>query len=219
MYALAEQTYHFGFVNIALGHMVQRCLRVEAGLDCEFVPFGCDTSLYCVNRRVGRKGVVFYARPSVDRRGYDLAVLALMDFAGRHPDHPIHLYGGHDVRLPFPVVRHGRLTPTQLNDLYNQSVAGLALSFTNISLVAEEMLAAGVVPIVNDSPLARADMPSSAVLWATPTPNGISNALSEAVANHSNEIPDRVAATARSGWASSQKAFTTIVERSVRGYG
>src|SRR5664279_1228217 len=57
----------------------------------------------------------------------------------------------------FPVVRHDRLRPAALNELYNQSIAGLAMSFTHILLVAEEMLAAGVIPIVNESAYSRAD--------------------------------------------------------------
>lgn len=182
MYALAEDTYRFGFRNIALGRMVHDLLRSETGVQGDLVPFGCDTATYHLMPPAGRRsGVTFYAKRGNDRRGYSLAIRALEVFHVRHPEEPIHVYGDRVDDAAFPAVNHGNLAPEQLNALYNTVVAGLALSFTNISLVAEELLAAGAVPVVNDSPLARADLPNPYATWAEATPTALADALSAAV--------------------------------------
>ena len=213
-YELAADTYRFGFHNIALGTMVQRRLKEEAGVVSELVPFSCDTAVYSLTNTGPRSGVVFYTKPDVPRRGYRLGALALEEFHRRHPEQEIHVYGEPAPDLDVPVTRHGRLTPEQLNDLYNRSIAGIAMSFTNISLVAEEMLAAGCVPVVNDSQDARADLPNPAVAWAPATPGALADALSRVV-----ETPDRqrqaqtaAASVRRDNWGVAGREVVRIIE-------
>jgi len=217
--ALAELSYRFGYRTIALGDMVADHLRREIGLDPDVIPFGCDTDVYRFSDTPGRSGVVFYTVPGAARRGYLLSLLALQQFHGEHPDQPIHAYGGtKQVRLPFPVVWHGRVTPAELNALYNRSIAGLAMSFTNISLVAEEMLAAGCIPVVNDSADARADLPNPHVAWTSPTPQAIAARLGALI--ESGDTLARVAeaaASARRGWTPAQTGLLRIVEDEVYG--
>lgn len=217
--ALAELSYRFGYRTIALGDMVADHLRREIGLDPDVVPFGCDTDVYRFSGAPGRSGVVFYTVPGAARRGYLLNLLALEQFHHEHPDQPIHAYGGtKQVRLPFPVVWHGRVTPAELNALYNRSIAGLAMSFTNISLVAEEMLAAGCIPVVNDSADARADLPNPYVAWTSPTPAAIAARLGALV--EGGDRPGRAAeaaASARRGWGPAQTDVVRIVEDEVYG--
>lgn len=222
-YALAEDTYRFGFRIIALGEAVAQALRDEIGIDPDVTSFGCDTETYRPLPDARRDGVVAYVRPGVARRGWDLARLALARFHAERPETPIHLYGDALSRtalreLPFPAVSHGRLSPVELNALYNRCVAGVAMSFTNISLVAEEMIAAGVVPVVGDTRLARLDLPGAAAAWARPTPAGIADALAAAV-----DRPDRdahaaaIAVTARGGWTQAQGDIVRLIEDEVRG--
>lgn len=219
MYSLAEDTYRFGFRCIALGDMVANLLRSEIGISADVTEFGCDTSVYRLLPGRKRTGVVLYAKPDVPRRGFWLARLALQQFHEKHPEVDIHLYGSVVNGLSFPAVQHGRLTPTELNELYNESIAGLAMSFTNISLVAEEMLAAGVTPIVNDSLHSRADLVNDHVAWAPPTPYGIADALSAAVTRS-----DAAAAAVNAsesvrqfGWSKAQADTLRIIEEEVYG--
>lgn len=221
MYALAEDTYRFGFRAIALGEMVARLLRSEIGISPEVTEFGCDTSVYAPLPGAERDGVVLFARPEVPRRGFALARLALQRFHELHPEVKIRIYGEEVRGLPFPATQLGRLTPTELNTLYNSSIAGLAMSFTNISLVAEEMLAAGTIPVVNDSVHSRADLANDHVMWATPTPQGLAAALSAVV-----ERPDRDAAARAAsesvrkfGWSRAQADLLRILEDEVYGRG
>jgi glycosyltransferase involved in cell wall biosynthesis len=217
-YALAEDTYRFGFRCIALGGAVARALRDEVGLDPDVTSFGCDTDVYRPLPGAHRDGVVAYVRPGVARRGWELARLALARFHVQRPEVPIHLYGDAVRDLPFPAIQHGRLDPVDLNALYARCVAGVAMSFTNISLVAEEMIAAGVVPVVGDSPYARADLPGAAAAWARPTPAGIAAALVAAIDRPERDAhAARIARTARSGWTRAQQDVLRIIEDEVRG--
>lgn len=211
-HALAEDTYRFGFANIALGRMVHHHLA-ELGVPSREVVFGRDIDAYtCVNDGA-RSGVVFYARPGMPRRGYRLGLLALERFHQRRPDQEIHLFGADVGDLSFPAVVHGTVPPRRLNELYNQCAAGLVLSFTNISLVADEMLAAGCVPVVNDSPDTRADFDGAHAVWARPTPFSLAVALDRAV---SESTPARACAAAAgvqsNNWPATGREVVTILE-------
>lgn len=218
-YALAEDSYRLGLSLVALGDMVGGTLESELGVRAPRVPFGCDRDVYhLLDRGAPREGVVFYAKRGNDRRGYRLAVLALERFHRLHPDEPIHVYGDGVGELPFPVVAHGSLSPSGLNELYNSVVAGLALSFTNISLVAEEMLAAGAIPVVNDSPLARADLASPHARWAAATPAGLAAELSAAVTRtHRDAYASHVAAGVTTApWSRTGEAFADLLHDELR---
>ncbi|HYI34261.1 MAG TPA: glycosyltransferase family 1 protein, partial [Glaciibacter sp.] len=218
LYALASDSYRFGFRSIALGHMVNRLLSDKLGVTTDLVEFGCDTDVYSLTNKGSRSGVVFYEKPGNDRRGFILARLALEEFHRAHPEHVIHLYGGAGSQWSIPVVRHGRLEPGQLNDLYNQGVAGIAMSFTNISLVAEEMLAGGTIPVVNDSQSARADLAHPDVVWAAPTPGGIADALAQTVSFPAiAERAQRAASRVRQGWDATARQVAAIILDEVDG--
>lgn len=218
-YSLAEDSYRFGFRTIALGEMVAELLRSEAGISPDVTEFGCDTSVYRLLPGRARSGVVLFARPEVPRRGYPLARMALQRFHELHPETEIHLYGSEVKGLPFPATQHGRLAPAELNELYNSTIAGLAMSFTNITLVAEEMLAAGTIPVVNDSAHSRADLVNEHVAWAPPTPHGIAVALS-AIVTRSDGAAAALAASEsvrKFGWTKAQADILRIVEDEVYG--
>jgi hypothetical protein len=218
-YAMAEDSYRFGFRSIALGEMVAGLLRSEMGLTPDVTEFGCDLTRYRPLPGRDRTGVVFFARPDTPRRGYWLGCLALQRFHELHPAVEIHVFGSKLKGLRFPATQHGRLAPVEINELYNSCIAGLAMSFTNISLVSEEMLAAGTIPVVNDSAHARADLPNENTVWAVPTPSALAAALSAAVTR-----PDRaeVAAIAadsvrKFGWSRAQADTLRIIEDEVYG--
>ncbi|MCX6502862.1 MAG: glycosyltransferase family 1 protein [Microbacterium sp.] len=219
-YAIAEDSYRLGLRNVALGDMVRERLATEVGLTPDHVPFGCDTGTYhLLPSETRRSGVLFYAKRGNDRRGHRLAVLALTEFHRRHPEEPIHTYGDSTRDLPFPVVDHGNLPPSRLNELYNTVVAGIALSFTNISLVAEEMLAAGVIPVVNRSPMARADLPNPHVAWAHPTPAGIADGLDAALrAGREPGLDRRISASVTTvSWEATGARLARIIADEVGG--
>lgn len=209
LYALAEDTYRFGMANIALGHMVDACLA-EIGAPHETVPFGLDTAGYG-RPEAGypqRRGVTAYVRIANDRRGYLLARAALERFHALRPEQPIHVYGDTVADWPFPAIEHGHLTPAQLDALYRSVCGGLALSFTNVSLIAGEMLASGARPVLNDHPYARADLPHPDAVWAEPTPAGLAAALAAVV----ERAGEPVAAADTVDWALTAERVAALVE-------
>jgi hypothetical protein len=221
-YALAEDSYRLGLTNVALGEMVASTLRDRLGIDAPAVPFGCDRDTYHLTGSMDpRSGVLFYAKRGNDRRGYRLAVLALEEFHRMCPGEPIHVYGDAPARLPFPVTAHGSMSPGRLNELYNRVVAGLALSFTNISLVAEEMLAAGVVPVINDAPLARADLANPHAVWAASTPSSIAEALAQAATRSDRDAHAKTVAgsVSTASWEATGAQFARILDAVLANHG
>lgn len=217
-YELAEATYRLGFHMIALGEMIEDHLRA-LGASCSRVPFGCDTDDYRLLEPRPRSGIVLYARASTPRRGPLLAMTGLEEFHRRRPGVPIKVFGPQEpASFSFAVDWQGRLTPGQLNDLYNSSIAGLGLSFTNVSLVVDEMLAAGCVPVVNDSRDGRLVVRSPHVRWVEPTPAALADALVALV----DEPPTDFAAMAAStnpSWAVTRERFAGIVSNVTTGRG
>lgn len=218
-YVLAEDTYRFGFRTITVGHMLEKLLRDEFGVKADVAEFGCDTDVYTLTNHGARRGVVFYARPEVARRGYEVGMLALEHFHRRHPEHPIHLFGASPSGLRVPAVSHGKMTPAALADLYNECVTGLALSFTNVSLVPIEMIACGAIPVVNDSAAARPGLTNPHAVWSQPTPVALADALCAIVEDA--HVERRAAAAAASvvgaSWSDAAWAVREVVEDEVFG--
>lgn len=179
--ALAETTYRMGFHGINIGECFADKLRTEFGMTVDTFKYGCDISQYRRSPTSRRSGVVFYARRESARRGFELGLMALEVFAARNPDIEIHIYGDKLGRLRFPYVDHGHVTPEQLNSIYNRCFAGLSLSFTNVSLVALEMLAAGCIPVVNDTIQVRTDLDNAFVYYAPPYPQALAAQLESVV--------------------------------------
>lgn len=216
-HALATDSYRFGFTNIALGGMVHHRLTL-LGVPSTQVTFGRDTETYSIINRGSRSGVAFFARPEAPRRGFRLGLLALAEFHRRRPDQQIHVFGADVGDVGFPIVRHGRPTPGQLNELYNRCTAGLALSFTNVSLIPDEMLAAGCIPVVNDTEDTRAVFDNAHAEWAVPTPNALAAALERAVDRAAAGAAGAAAASvAGTSWQQTADEVLAVLEALARG--
>jgi glycosyltransferase involved in cell wall biosynthesis len=180
---LAQNTYDLGLHGVVLGKWLQKKLRTEHGMKADYFDFGIDPGLYSLNNFGSRQKVFFYARPVTPRRGFELGILALELFHKEHPEFEIHLLGWDlsQFQLNFPYVSHGVMTSQELNQLYNESAAGLVFSFTNMSLLPPEMIAAGCVPVVNEAEHTHVVNYERYIKYATPTPTGVARALHEAV--------------------------------------
>jgi hypothetical protein len=182
---LAENTYQMGFRAVTAGRWLATKLTREFGMAADSFDFGCDASSYSRTPNTKRSGLVFYSRPEAPRRGFELGLMAMEVFAARHPEMDLHFYGNTMGDLPFRFVNHGRVTPDELNKIYNQCYAGLSLSLTNVSLVPHEMLAAGCIPIVNEGVQNRIVLDNPFVRYAQPYPQALADAL-EAVVTDPN---------------------------------
>lgn len=215
--SLAESTYRMGFHGITIGKCFASKLVNDFGMVVDSFDYGCDLSQYARILTSERKGIVFYARRESPRRGFELGMMALEYFASRHPNVEIHIYGDQLGKLSFPFVGHGRVPPAALNALYNRCYAGLNLSFTNVSLVAQEMLAAGCIPVVNDTPLIREDLKSAFVRYAAPFPQALASEL-EAVVTQADFESLSLAASAsvsKVTWEMAGAAVDSIIRRGI----
>jgi hypothetical protein len=174
---LAENTYRMGFHGITAGRWLAQMLATDFGMSTDSFEFGCDTFQYRRLEGSRRSGLVFYARPEAPRRAFELGLMAMEIFAGRHPEIELHFYGNKIGKLPFRFVDHGSVVPGQLNQIYNRCYAGLSLSMTNVSLVPHEMLAAGCIPVVNDAAHNRIVLANPFICYAPPYPQALASEL------------------------------------------
>jgi glycosyltransferase involved in cell wall biosynthesis len=215
--SLAESTYKMDFHGIIIGKSFADKLNTEFGMTVDTFRFGCDISQYSYQPTRERTGIVFYARQENARRGYELGLMTLEVFAARRPDIQIHIYGDKIGKLPFAFVDHGRVTPEKINEIYNQCYAGLSLSFTNVSLVPHEMLAAGCIPVVNDTIQARTDLDNPFVYYSEPYPQALAEQLEALVSDRNLESLSAAAATSVKGisWEDAGATVDKILRRAI----
>jgi O-antigen biosynthesis protein len=194
MSLLAENTYRMGFHGITAGRWLSQKLNAEFEMCADPFEFGSDTSCYHRLESCRRSGVVFYARPEAARRGFELGLMAMELFAARHPEIELHFYGNKMGKLPFRFIDHGRVTPDQLNQIYNKCYAGLSLSLTNVSLVPHEMLAAGCIPVVNDAVHNRMVLENPFVRYSPAYPQALASELEQVVSSLEFDSLSRAAA-------------------------
>lgn len=215
-YLLAENTYRFGFKGITAGGWLARELQERFGMETRHFDFAADTSMYHVTKETGRKGIFFYARPETPRRAYEIGVRILELAHQIDPTLPIHFAGTRekDTSLPFPAIHHGAVDLTRLNDIYNQCSAALVMSLSNLSLLPLELIAAGVVPVVNDAPHNR-EVSDNPYIDYQPL---IAARVAERLVMHASrdrsrqEYADMVASVSSFTWADSGRQFVQGLE-------
>ena len=219
-YVLAENSYRLGFHGIAAGQWLGDKLRSEYGMSCDAFDFAVDTSRYSYSNSNRRNEVVFYARPPTPRRATEFGLLALSELNRLRPDITINIVGwdmsGYGV--PFPHLNHKAVDVAQLDRIYNRCAAGLVLSLTNMSLMPMEIMASGVVPVVNDAPNTRGVFDSPFIEYVPMSPKAIAERLISIV-----DRPDAVeygAAMARAvestDWSVSAASFIGDFEKAMR---
>lgn len=220
-HVLAENTYRFGFHGITAGHWLADKLAAEYGMRTSAFGFGADLRHYSLTRTEGRDGLFFYARPVTTRRGFELGVMALQHVARAQPDRPIHLAGWDtsNYDLPFAHINHGMLRIDQLNDIYNQCATGLVLSLTNMSLLPLELLASGVIPVLNRGENNTKVVQNDFIRYADPSPHALAEALMEEMARP--DLAERArraaASVAPMTWEKPGRDFVNLVVEAMRG--
>lgn len=216
---LAENTYRFGLHGITAGRWLEGELAAEYGMSTDGFEFGCDADVYKVTNLRQRNGIVFYAKPDVPRRAFVLGALALAEFARRRPEVDIHLFGDRPPNLPFRVIDHGRISPAEINEIYNGCAAGLSLSLTNVSLVPWEMLASGCIPVVNDAEHNRIVLANPDVRYSALTTTALADALCSVVAeaDHGRRAQSVAARVAGANWADAGEAVQSVLRRELCG--
>jgi hypothetical protein len=219
-YILAENSYRLGFHGIAAGQWLGSKLRTEYGMSCDAFDFAADTSLYTYTNTKPRTEILFYARPPTPRRATEFGLLALAEVSRLRPDITINLVGwdmsGYDV--PFPYVNHKAMDIAKLDSIYNRCAAGLVLALTNMSLVPMEIMASGVVPVVNDAQNTREVFDSPFIEFVPMSPKAIAERLISIVdrpdaVEHGAAIAKALEAT---DWSNPAETFIEAFEKAMR---
>ncbi|NKY09923.1 glycosyltransferase family 4 protein [Cellulomonas hominis] len=220
-HVFAENTYRFGFHGITAGAWLSDRLTREYGMRAESFDFAADLSNYTFRNEARRDELFFYARPVTTRRGFELGAMALEQVARARPDVTLHL-AGWDVSnydLPFRYVNHAAMRVTDLDELYNRCGAALVLSLTNMSLLPLELLASGVIPVINNGPNNSMVSNNPYLRYCDPTPKALARTLLEVLDRPDQSEHARAAAQSVAGlsWDASGKQFVSIVEGAMHG--
>lgn len=216
---LAENTYKMGFYGITAGKWLAHRMQKDYGMSVDYFDFGADLGVYRPSAPVQKqKKVVFYARPVTERRAFELGVIALDIFHQKHPDYTIEFIGWDvsEYTIPFPYVNRGILTHGELATLYQESVACLVLSLTNVSLLPLEVLAAGCIPVLNEGENNKMVLGENEyIAYAPAAPIQLAQKMSELVSQgdikgYAEKAMDSVQGI---GWETSYEKVESILKR------
>ena len=163
----------------------------------------------------------FYVRPGTERRGFELGVMALDLFARERPEYTINLAGWDVSRYEIPFAHNNlkSMSVGQLNEVYNRCAAGLVLSMTNMSLLPLELLASGVIPVVNEGDNNVMVSNNPFIEYTQPSPRALADRLIAVVDRP--DLPEHAREAAASldnaGWAGSGAQFISAFEGVMRG--
>jgi glycosyltransferase involved in cell wall biosynthesis len=158
-YILAENSYRKGLYAITSGPWCAHILQRDYGMQADAFQFPVDRTVYRPDADGGQpraKRVLFFAKPEMPRRCFEIGTMALAEFHRLKPDYEILFFGSGSARnypQRFPVT-YLDIVPTlaDLARLYATSAAGLVFSTTNPSLVPYEMMACGLPVVDIDRP-------------------------------------------------------------------
>lgn len=186
-HCLAEATYRLGYRGITAGSWLSDKLRADYGMKSDSINFSCDKAVYFPRARQPspKKQVFFYARPSTERRAFELGLLVLSELSKRMPDVTVLLAGGDlaNYDIPFDHVSEGVVSVQRLAELFSQCDAALVLSLTNVSLLPLEIMACGTPVVSNSGPWVEWLLTQANSFLAMPTVNGLVDALHSALSD------------------------------------
>lgn len=217
---LAENTYKFGFFGITAGGWLAHKLATEYGMRTDSFSFGAEKSVYHITNNHKRKEVFFYARPVTPRRGFEVGIMALDAFAKAKPEYTITL-AGWDVsnyEIPFKYNNLSNLDIRDLNEVYNRCSAALVMSLTNMSLLPLELLASGVIPVVNEGENNRLVSDNPFIEYCEISPKAMAERLISVVDKKNLPAYARKAASSvrSADWDISGEKFVSIFERAMK---
>jgi O-antigen biosynthesis protein len=178
----AEESYRMGYRCIAYTPWMADILRERWGLEAHYFECGTDTDVYEFAPEQGRQPglVALYARWETERRAVELALAGLATLLERRPDLRVVAFGSFmGVTAPFPVEDRRVQPPRELAKLYRDAAVGLVFSLTTHSLVAHEMMAAGlpVVELEGENVTSALGASGEVVELAERTPDSIASAV------------------------------------------
>lgn len=197
--ASAEQvwvndTYRMGYDCLAYTPWMANLLERQHGVEARWFECGTDLDTYSFAGEDDREPglIAVYARRETGRRAVDLALAGIATLYERRPGVRVVLFGSKmTATTPFPGNDLGVVEPRELARLYRRASAGVVLSLTTHSLVAQEMMASGlpVVELGGENVASELGDDGDAARLVEPTAAAIADALEQV-------LDDREAAAA-----------------------
>lgn len=196
-HVLAENTYRQGLYCICSGPWCENLLKADYGLEADHFRFPVNREVYRPRPRTEKDlNLVFFAKPEMPRRCFEIGAMALAFLHRMRPDVKITLFGSRELRhqtLDFPAAVL-EIVPTiqDLADLYANADLGLVFSTTNPSLVPYEMMASGCPVLDLDLPGAETnyDNRRDIAFLADPSPLAMAEQIA-ALLDRPAELADR----------------------------
>jgi len=184
-YLRAEATYRSGFYHLTIGRWCAKHLREQYEARADYFDFPLDRSIYYprpVPEDRYRPRVLFFSRPELPRRCYNLGLQALAKLHRRMPNVLVTLFGSDEVAaksVPFPCeVLNNIPNRDQLAELYSSADVALITSSTNTSLVPFELAACGCPVVDLDLEVNRVNYLGSEAMYLAPAePQALADAL------------------------------------------
>lgn len=152
-YFLAENSYNLGMFHICSGPWCKKMIQKKYNADAVYFQFPVDKKIYYIRKRNKfNKNIVFFAKPEMPHRCYEIGIRALEIFKELRPDVEIIMYGSKNLEkenIPFEATVK-KIVPTlnELAEIYTNADMGIVFSPTNPSLVPYEMMSCGC-PVVD----------------------------------------------------------------------
>ena len=182
----ADRTYDFGFRAITAGPWIRDALRGRNTRVLADFHFGATPHSSCLGKSktagFPKSRIFLYLRPSTARRGMETSLIALEKLYQMRKDFVVITAGTKHVHLlnSFATLNKGILPETELNETICSCDVGLVLSYTNKSLMPDEILSHGLTLVTNAGAQAVWGLPTERVFTGSGT-DELAQALSKAI--------------------------------------
>jgi len=223
LYRKAAATYDLPLQIVCIGRSLARRMELSANRPTAWIDFAVDSSVFHLTKDPEARGstprVLFFARPSLARRGYALGLAALHLLKEARPDVRIAFFGASDAELGevgFPIENLGVLTHEELAREMNDAHVLLCFSLSaNISWVPLQGMACGCAVVDADVPGVREMIRNGETCrLAEPHPDAVAAALTALIDDEPARQRIARAAAAemqRGGWEASARQFERIL--------
>jgi glycosyltransferase involved in cell wall biosynthesis len=223
LYRRAEETYALPLQHVTIGGSLARRIGALTGKPCRSIDFAIDSEEFAVATppaaRPGPPRILFFARPGLPRRGYELGIAALRRVLARRPDVRLASFGATDDEMGahgLPIENLGVLSHAALARAMNASHVLLGFSLSaNISWVPLQGMACGCAVVDADVPGVREMIEDGRVcVLAAPQPEAVASKLLSLLDDDARRVriaEAAAAAMAGRSFATSARQFESIL--------
>lgn len=224
LYREAERTYDLPLQHVCIGRSLATRIGRLTGRSTERIDFAVDTEVFHAQvpprERFGPKRVLFFTRPGMKRRGFDIGIEALERIARERPDVQICFFGAEDDEIGevgFSYTNLGVLSHYELARAMNEAHILLCFSLSaNVSWVPLQGMACGCAVVEADVPGVREMVQADTCLLAKPVASLVTEALLRLIEDDGLRCrlaENGITTLAERSWESSAQQFEQILRK------